>query len=304
MSCWTVLIVIIISQQQSMSMKNQEQELSVLCDPSLSMRVIFPDKEIDLEPSTLVNEDSSCSKQSIHDRQKADCTPKSHVDNPMTIGLNPNSSSDYNALHGASEDISFVDDRDFMELKLFLNRNQNELQRRSSRNSCGRLERLTSRASFIVESSLQRIAGSGDRSDLPEILMDSRSQSPTKKTFRRESKFKSVGRMRNGEFAIAPRMSAKDRKLLQMILVIFASFLVCYLPITITKLFHGAITWRGLNIASYILIYLTTCINPVIYVVMSSEYRSAYKYVLLCKGEQMTSKRRLPGLLMFSCTRK
>lgn len=288
-----------------MSMKNQEQELSVL-DPILSMRANFltPDKEMDLEPSTLINEDSSCSKQSIHDQQKTNCTQKSHVDNPTTvISLDPNSNNDYNALHvSASEDISFVDDReesDFIEMKLFLNKNQNELQRKSSRNSCGRLERLTSRASFIVESSLQRFAG-GDPSDLPEILVDSRSHSPAKKTFRRESKFKSVGRMRNGEFVFAPRMSAKDRKLLQMILVIFASFLVCYLPITITKLFHSAIAWRGLNIASYILIYLTTCINPVIYVVMSSEYRSAYKYVLLCKGEQKTNKRRLPGLLMLS----
>ncbi|XP_072748127.1 G-protein coupled receptor moody [Anoplolepis gracilipes] len=286
--------------QQSTSMKNQEQELTVFCDPSLSMRTIFlnPDEEMDLEPSTSVNEDSSCSKQSIHDRQKTDCTPKSHLDNSTTvISLDPN----FNALHvGASEDISFVDEEsDLTEVKLFLNRNQTDLQRKS-RNSCGRLERLTSRASFIVESSLQRLAG-GDRSDLPEVLVNSRSHSPARKTFRRESKFKSVGRTRNmGEAAVAPRMSGKDRKLLQMILVIFLSFLVCYLPITVTKLFHGAIDWRGLNIAGYILIYLTTCINPVIYVVMSSEYRSAYKYVLLCKGEQMASKKRLPGLLMLS----
>lgn len=283
-------------------MKNQEQELPVF-DPILSMRSNFLTPNKEMEPSTLINEDSSCSKQSIHDQQKTDCTQK-HVDNPTTvISLDPNSNNDYNALHvNASEDISFVDDReesDFTEMKLFLNKNQNELQRKSPRNSCGRLERLTSRASFMVESSLQRFAG-GDPSDLPEILVDSRSHSPAKKTFRRESKFKSVGRMRNGEFVFAPRMSAKDRKLLQMILVIFASFLVCYLPITITKLFRSAIAWRGLNIASYILIYLTTCINPVIYVVMSSEYRSAYKYVLLCKGEQKTSKRRLPGLLMLS----
>lgn len=286
-------------------MKNQEQE-SVLCDPSLSMRAIFlnPDEEIDLEPSTSVNEDSSCSKQSIHARQKTDCMPRPHVDNPTAIiSLDPNFNSDYNVLHvGESEDISFVnncDKSELTEMKLFPNRNQNELQRKSSRNSCGRLERLTSQASLIVESSLARLARD-DRSDLPEILVDSRSHSPARKTFRRESKFKSVGRIRSGgEFVVTPRMSAKDRKLLQMILVIFVSFLVCYLPITVTKLFPGAIDWRGLNIAGYILIYLTTCINPVIYVVMSSEYRSAYKYVLLCKGEQRANKRRLPGLLMF-----
>ena len=31
------------------------------------------------------------------------------------------------------------------------------------------------------------------------------------------------------------RMTAKDRKLLQMILVIFVSFIVCYMPITLVK---------------------------------------------------------------------
>ncbi|KAJ9591266.1 hypothetical protein L9F63_002199, partial [Diploptera punctata] len=77
------------------------------------------------------------------------------------------------------------------------------------------------------------------------------------------------------------KMTAKDKKLLKMILVIFASFVVCYLPITISKTFRDTIDIHGLNIAGYILIYLTTCINPIIYVVMSSEYRQAYKNLLI-----------------------
>lgn len=80
------------------------------------------------------------------------------------------------------------------------------------------------------------------------------------------------------------KMSTKDKKLLKMILVIFVSFLICYLPITITKLFRDEMDIRALNIAGYILIYLTTCINPIIYVVMSSEYRQAYKNLIMCKG--------------------
>lgn len=200
-------------------------------------------------------------------------------DSTMNVGSDANSSNDYDASQASLENTPFVNDRefeksDFTETRLFLNPNQCEPRRKSSGNPCGQLKRLTGRASFMVETSLQRIADS-ERSDSrpPE-------RPYAKKIFRRQSKFKSVGRTRE----YAPRMSAKDRKLLQMILVIFASFLVCYLPITVTKLFQSAIDWRGLNIAGYILIYLTTCINPVIYVVMSSEYRSAYKYVLLCKG--------------------
>jgi hypothetical protein len=79
-------------------------------------------------------------------------------------------------------------------------------------------------------------------------------------------------------------MTAKDKKLLKMILVIFASFVICYLPITISKTFKDTIDIQELNIAGYVLIYLTTCINPIIYVVMSSEYRQAYKNLLMCRG--------------------
>ncbi|XP_023315239.1 uncharacterized protein LOC106654093 isoform X2 [Trichogramma pretiosum] len=122
---------------------------------------------------------------------------------------------------------------------------------------------------------------------------------------RRRSRFPSFRRghnNNNNNHDGTGRMTAKDKKLLKMILVIFAAFLVCYLPITISKTFKlNILEWRGLNIAGYILIYLTTCINPVIYVVMSSEYRHAYKNMLLCRikdhrdnsrGEKQQQRRR------------
>lgn len=68
-----------------------------------------------------------------------------------------------------------------------------------------------------------------------------------------------------------------------MILVIFVSFLMCYLPITVMKINSSIENIHFLNILAYILIYLTTCINPIIYVVMSSEYRQAYWNLLLCR---------------------
>jgi len=260
-------------------------------------------------PLTAVNEDISLSKQPCH-RSDIDDTigsqsaeAASEVQRDTSIRLDRNFDSDYaNALHAnLTEDLLFVDDHedsDIAEMRTFPKQKQSEPQRKSSKSSCGRLERLTSQTSFIAE--LQRLA-SGDRCEPPEVTACSRTADRSavrKKAHRRQSKFKSIGKTRNiGESV--PRMSAKDRRLLQMILVIFASFLVCYLPITITKLLQDAIDWRGLNIAGYILIYLTTCINPIIYVVMSSEYRSAYKYVLLCKRERLTNrKRRSPGLLM------
>lgn len=68
-----------------------------------------------------------------------------------------------------------------------------------------------------------------------------------------------------------------------MILVIFISFLISYLPITVTKINSSLINNHVVNILSYLLIYLTTCMNPIIYVVMSSEYRQAYWNLILCR---------------------
>lgn len=85
------------------------------------------------------------------------------------------------------------------------------------------------------------------------------------------------------------KMTSKDRKLLYMILVIFLSFVICYLPITIVK----ALTKQNnsiWNIIGYILIYMTTCMNPIIYVAMSLEYRQAYKSLLFCTNENSNSR--------------
>ncbi|XP_076661702.1 G-protein coupled receptor moody isoform X2 [Halictus rubicundus] len=180
------------------------------------------------------------------------------------------------------DDIPYVDERDDLdEAEDVFSRNDCAMMNESAANGSARnkLERMASRASFIIESALwvQRLNSKVERSSTPE-------QSAKRSTITRKgSRFPSLGNLRKTESP--PRMCNKDKKLLKMILVIFSSFLVCYLPITVTKTFKNAIDWRGLNIAGYILIYLTTCINPVVYVVMSSEYRSAYKNVLLCRND-------------------
>lgn len=87
------------------------------------------------------------------------------------------------------------------------------------------------------------------------------------------------------------RMSNKDRRLLKMIMVILLSFIVCYLPITLSKVFKSIQDNSYLNIMGYLLIYLTTCINPIIYVVMSSEYRQAYWNLLMCRLTSASSRR-------------
>lgn len=104
-----------------------------------------------------------------------------------------------------------------------------------------------------------------------------------KKSMADANRKKSLGNTSGASILYAGRMSSKDRRLLKMILVIFISFLTCYLPITLTKVSSSIAGVNFVFIMGYLLVYLTTCINPIIYVVMSSEYRQAYKNLLMCR---------------------
>ncbi|KAH8418916.1 hypothetical protein KR222_004452 [Zaprionus bogoriensis] len=109
----------------------------------------------------------------------------------------------------------------------------------------------------------------------------------------RKSHYVSMGNTSNASSIYPGRMSAKDRRLLKMILVIFVWFVVCYLPITVAKIWKSATDVHIFNIMGYLLIYLTTCINPLIYVLMSSEYRRAYWNLLRChQSEQKQQHQR------------
>ncbi|XP_026731184.1 G-protein coupled receptor moody-like [Trichoplusia ni] len=81
-----------------------------------------------------------------------------------------------------------------------------------------------------------------------------------------------------------PRLpTKKDKKLLTMIVAIMVSFCICHLPITLAKTIFLEYTSHPVaNVVGYALIYITTCVNPVIYVVLSSEYRQAYKNLIKC----------------------
>ena len=45
----------------------------------------------------------------------------------------------------------------------------------------------------------------------------------------------------------------------------------------------------GLHILGYILCYFSACVNPIIYVIMSRQYRQAYKTVLFCRRPRLFS---------------
>lgn len=113
------------------------------------------------------------------------------------------------------------------------------------------------------------------------------------------------------------RAKRNEWRITKMVLAIFLSFLCCYLPITIVKvtdtnvrypgankgfiietghhpmytpssisLLDGCPLSPGLHVTGYLLLYLSACINPIIYVIMNAQYRQAYRSVLTCHRQR------------------
>ncbi|KAG7164897.1 G-protein coupled receptor moody-like 3 [Homarus americanus] len=78
-------------------------------------------------------------------------------------------------------------------------------------------------------------------------------------------------------------------RITKMVLIIFIAFLITYLPITLVKNLDKKVNYPGLHVLGYVLIYISACINPVIYVIMNRQYRQAYKTVLLCRRPRLPS---------------
>lgn len=74
----------------------------------------------------------------------------------------------------------------------------------------------------------------------------------------------------------------KDR-LLRVVMAIFVIFVLSTFPLAYIKIFHKEYDLRVLNILGYIAYFSSNVINPLIYIVMSEEYRRAYKDLFLYK---------------------
>ncbi|KAJ8719710.1 hypothetical protein PYW08_011885 [Mythimna loreyi] len=70
----------------------------------------------------------------------------------------------------------------------------------------------------------------------------------------------------------------RDKKLCAMIVAIMISFCISHLPVMATRLAYKDYKSKPIaNVLAHLLEYSGTCINPIIYVLMSKEYRQAYK---------------------------
>lgn len=80
-------------------------------------------------------------------------------------------------------------------------------------------------------------------------------------------------------------------RITKMVLAIFLSFVACYLPITLVKVIDPDVESPGFHILAYIMLYLSSCINPIIYVIMNKQYRQAYKSILMCRTSSFLNSR-------------
>ncbi|CAN7983672.1 unnamed protein product [Ixodes hexagonus] len=76
----------------------------------------------------------------------------------------------------------------------------------------------------------------------------------------------------------------KDLRLLKMVLVIFVVFTWCYLPLLLLKAFRLLDNYPGVQVVAYLNFYFSGCVNPIIYICMSREYRQAYRELFQKKG--------------------
>ncbi|XP_076255565.1 G-protein coupled receptor moody-like isoform X4 [Rhynchophorus ferrugineus] len=79
------------------------------------------------------------------------------------------------------------------------------------------------------------------------------------------------------------KFKRSEMKITKMVLVIFICFVVCYLPITISKVFDPDVKHAPLHVLGYLLLYLGSCVNPVVYVTMNKQYRNAYLETIKCR---------------------
>lgn len=69
----------------------------------------------------------------------------------------------------------------------------------------------------------------------------------------------------------------RDFRVLSYVLVIYAVFPLCYIPLSLVKMLHKEEKLYFFNVLFYVIIYFTNAANPVVYTVLSKEYRRVHK---------------------------
>ncbi|KAK9870282.1 hypothetical protein WA026_006369 [Henosepilachna vigintioctopunctata] len=87
---------------------------------------------------------------------------------------------------------------------------------------------------------------------------------------------------RMAEHTTSTNYKRSEMHITKMVLVIFICFVVCYLPIALVKILDKDVRHPPIHVICYILLYLASCVNPVVYVTMNKQYRQAYLNTIRC----------------------
>lgn len=85
-----------------------------------------------------------------------------------------------------------------------------------------------------------------------------------------------------------------ELRVLRVMLVVFIFFIVCYFPVSFVKIFHKENKLHIFNVLGYLGVYFSNIVNPIIYIVMSREYRTAYKDLFCRSVAKSKTKMTLP----------
>ncbi|XP_023214448.1 protein trapped in endoderm-1-like [Centruroides sculpturatus] len=81
---------------------------------------------------------------------------------------------------------------------------------------------------------------------------------------------------------------ADEIRLTKLMMIVFFSFLICFLPLMIVNVFDSKFRIPVIHVLASILAWMSSCINPIIYAVLNRQYRQAY-IRLFCPRERSTS---------------
>lgn len=104
------------------------------------------------------------------------------------------------------------------------------------------------------------------------------------KTCQRALNLKSVSRVSSHK--------KREMQITRTMLVIFCTFLLCFLPLMIVNVMEKEIRYPEVHIVSSVLAWMSSCTNPFIYCALSRHYRQAYLSLFCAKRFSLSSSQR------------
>ena len=83
------------------------------------------------------------------------------------------------------------------------------------------------------------------------------------------------------ESCVAASQRKEDLRLTKMMLTIFISFLVCFLPLMLVNVVDDDVKIPTLHVVASVLAWMSATINPFIYAFKNRQYQQAFKKVKL-----------------------